>query len=88
MKLYVGNLCHTITESDLNNLFSAHGLVLKVNLIRDHYTRQSKCFGYVQMAVDDEGQNIIQALHGVKLQDRPLVIRKARSKNERRGQPW
>ena len=88
MKLYVGNLCHTITETDLDNLLSPHGSVLKVNLIRDHFTRQSKCFGYVQMGAEEEGRNVIQALHGTKLQDRPLVIREARTRNERRGHPW
>jgi len=88
MKLYVGNLCHTITETDLNNLLSPHGSVLKVNLIRDHFTRQSKCFGYVQMAAEEEGLNAIRALHGTKLQERLLVIKEARHRNERRGHPW
>lgn len=88
MKLYVGNLCHTITETDLNKLFDTHGLVVKVNLVRDYFTRQSKCFAYVQMAAEEEAQNAIQALHGTKLLNRPLVIRKARPKNERQGHPW
>jgi RNA recognition motif-containing protein len=88
MKLYVGNLCHTATETDLNNLLSPHGSVLKVNLIRDHFTRQSKCFGYVQMSKEAEGNNAIRALHGTKLHDRLLVIKEARTRNERRGHPW
>ena len=88
MKLYIGNLCHTITETDLNDLLSPHGSVLKVNLIRDHFTRQSKCFGYVQMSAAEEGKNAIQALHGTKLQNRLLVIKEARNRNERRGHPW
>ena len=88
MKLYVGNLYHTITETDLVNLFNLHGSVLKLTLIRDQFTRQSKCFGYVQMANEDEGIQAISALHGTMLHDRPLVIREARSRNERRGQLW
>ena len=88
MKLYIGNLCHTITETDLNDLLSPHGSVLKVNLIRDHFTRQSKCFGYAQMSATEEGKSAIQALHGTKLQNRLLVIKEARHRNERRGHPW
>ncbi|MBW2466977.1 MAG: RNA-binding protein [Deltaproteobacteria bacterium] len=88
MKLYVGNLCHTITETDLSNLFKLHGSVLKLNLIRDQFTRQSKCFGYVHMANEDEGIKALHALDGTMFQDRPLVIREARSKEERRGQLW
>ena len=88
MKLYVGNLSHTITETDLNNRFTLHGSVLKLNLIRDQFTRQSKCFGYVQMANEEEGIQAIKALHGTMLQDRSLVIKEARSRDDRRGQPW
>jgi len=88
MKLYVGNLSHTITEADLNNLFKVHGSVLKLHLIRDQFTRQSKCFGYVQMANEEEGLQAIKTLHGTMLQDCSLVIKEARSRDERRGQLW
>ena len=37
MKLYVGNLCYTMTETELGSLFIPHGSILKVNLIRDHW---------------------------------------------------
>lgn len=88
MKLYVGNLSHTITETDLKNLFNLHGSVLRLNLIRDQFTRQSKCFGYVQMASYDDGIQAIKTLHGTMLQDCSLVIKEARSRDERRGQLW
>lgn len=88
MKLYVGNLVHTMTATDLNTLFSPHGAVLKVNLISDHFTRQSKCFGYVQMANRKDGRNALQALDGVPVNNRLLVVREARTREERRGLPW
>jgi len=88
MLLYVGNLSHTITETDLDILFSSYGLILEVNLISDYFTRQSKGFGYVHMADEDEGHEAIRALHGTMHQDRLLVIKKARSRDERRGHPW
>jgi RNA recognition motif-containing protein len=88
MLLYVGNLSHTITETDLKILFSSYGLILEVNLVSDHFTRQSKCFGYVNMADEDEGHNALRALNGTMHQDRLLVIKKARSRDERRGHPW
>ena len=88
MKLYVGNIYHTITETELNKLFRLHGSVLKVNIIRDHSTRQSKCFGYVQMADKKEGHEAIQVLHDTLLHDRFLVVKEARPRDERRGHPW
>jgi RNA recognition motif-containing protein len=81
MKLYVGNLYYNMTETDLGNLFSSYGSVLKVNLISDHYTRQSKCFGYVQMANSKEGYCAIQALHGTRINDRLLVVKDAQPMN-------
>ena len=88
MKLYVGNLCYTMTENDLDALFRPHGPILTINLISDHYTRQSKCFGYVQMADRKDGRNAMQALHGTKLNGRSLVVKEARSREERDGLPW
>ncbi len=83
MRIYVGNLCYTMTEIDLRTLFSPHGLVQKVNLISDHYTRQSKCFGYVQMDDRKEGCSAILALNGKEINDRPLVVKEARPRDER-----
>lgn len=88
MKLYVGNICHTFTETDLGALFSPHGSIQKVNVIRDHYTRQSKCFGYVEMDDRKEGKNAMRTLHGTKIKDRLLIIKEARSRDERDGLPW
>ena len=88
MKLYVGNLCYTMTENDLGALFSPHGSILKVNLISDHFTRQSKCFGYVQMADRKEGAIAMRALHGKTINDRHLVVKEARPREERDGMAW
>ena len=88
MKLYVGNLSYTMTETDLGALFSPHGSVLKVNLISDHFTRQSKCFGYVQMEDKKEGCSAMRALHGTRINGRLLVVKEARSRDERDGLPW
>jgi len=88
MKLYVGNLNYTMTETEISSLFSAHGKVLKVNLVCDHFTRQSKCFGYVQMADRKAGKIAMKALDGRKINDRQLVIKEARSRDERDGLPW
>lgn len=77
MKMYVGNLMYNMTENDLRNLFSAFGEVLSSRIIIDHYTRQSKNMGYVEMAVQEEGKNAMRALNGKKINDQCLVVRKA-----------
>ncbi len=88
MILYVGNLSYTMTETDLSALFRPHGSVLKVNLVSDYFTRQSKCFGYVEMPDRKEGAVAMGALHGAKIQDRLLVVKEARPRDERSSLPW
>jgi RNA recognition motif-containing protein len=88
MKLYVGNIGDALTEIDLRALFTPHGSVLKVNVIRDHYTRQSKCFGYVQMADNKEGLSAMKALQGTLVNDNSLIVKEARSRDERDGHPY
>jgi RNA recognition motif-containing protein len=88
IKLYVGNLVYNMTESELNDLFSACGTVVTVRIITDHFTRQSKNFGYVEMSSPGDGQEAIEQLNGKLVHDRSLVVKKARSRSERRGLGW
>ena len=82
MKLYVGNLVYNMTESELNDLFSSFGEVKNVRIMYDHFTRQSKNFGYVEMTHPLDGQEAISQLDGKAINDRPLVVKPARSRSE------
>ncbi|MFC1523546.1 RNA recognition motif domain-containing protein [Thermodesulfobacteriota bacterium] len=87
MKLYVGNLDHTMTESDLNRLFAPYGRVESVKIITDHYTRQSKNFGYVKMAQQD-GHIAMDELNGKTVNNRSIIINVARPREKRQGHGW
>ncbi len=88
MKLYVGNLIYTMTNSELGALFSSHGPVVSASIINDHFTRQSKCFGYVKMMNREDGQNAIAILNGKKINNRLLVVKEARPRDQRQGHGW
>ena len=88
MNLYVGNLIYTMTDSELRTLFSSHGSVVTARIINDHFTRQSKCFGYVEMSNSDDGHQAMKTLHGKNINDRPLIVKEARPAGERQGQGW
>ena len=77
MKLYVGNFAYATTESELMELFAQQGSVVNVRIIHEQFTRQSKCFGYVQMLTQGGGENAINALHGKIYNKHPLVVKKA-----------
>lgn len=84
-KLYVGNLAYGITDSDLTQLFAAHGTVQSVQVIMDRDTGRSKGFGFVEMGSDAEAQAAISALNGTEVEGRSLTVNEARPKPEGGG---
>jgi len=82
-KLFVGNLAHTITESDLQQMFAAHGPVIDVKVPLDRETGRPRGFGFVTMATPEAAQAAIQALNGRASGDRTLTVTEARSQGER-----
>lgn len=77
MKIYVGNFIYATTESELRKLFSSCGSVVNVRIIHDQFTRQSKCFGYVEMLSRIDGNEAIDRLNGKKVKERHLVVKEA-----------
>jgi RNA recognition motif-containing protein len=84
-KLYVGNLTFAMTDSDLEQLLSAHGTVRSAQVIMDRDTGRSKGFGFVEMDSSEEAQAAIAALNGRDLNGRALTVNEARPKEERGG---
>ena len=88
MEIYVGNFAYSTTERELLSLFSPYGEVENVHLITDHYTRQSKGFGYIRMQSKLDGAEAIQKLHDTAVNDRKLVVKEAQSPSLRQGGRW
>ena len=84
-KLYVGNLTYGITDSQLQQLFEAHGTVQSAQVIIDRDTGRSKGFGFVEMGSDAEAQAAIAALNGKEVEGRSLTVNEARPKPEGGG---
>ena len=83
MKLYVGNLPYSMSDSDLQSLFQQHGTVQSAQVIIDRETGRSKGFGFVEMGSTDEGQAAIAALHDKDIGGRKLTVNEARPREER-----
>lgn len=75
--LFVGSLPFSVTEDTLGQLFAQHGQVQSVNIIKDKYSGQSRGFGFVEMATDEEAQKAIAALNGYSLEGRNIVVKEA-----------
>jgi cold-inducible RNA-binding protein len=81
--LYVGNLPHSTTESELRSLFEAHGAVEKVSIVTDRDTGRARGFGFVEMTNAGEADKAVAALNGTELGGRNLTINEAKPKSDR-----
>jgi RNA recognition motif-containing protein len=84
-KLYVGSLPYSTTEQQLSDLFSQHGSVDSARVITDKVSGQSKGFGFVEMASDEEAQKAINALNGTQFGGRTIIVNEARPQEPRTG---
>ncbi|TWX66393.1 RNA-binding protein [Colwellia demingiae] len=80
--LYVGNLPYRANETSVRELFSEHGSVHSVRLMKDKHTGKRRGFGFVEMAADDLDK-AISALNDTEFQQRTLKVREAKERPER-----
>ena len=77
MNIYVGNLSYDLTEEELKQAFEEFGQVESAKIIMDRYTGRSRGFGFVEMAVDDEGKAAIAGMNEKELKGRALKVDEA-----------
>lgn len=81
MNIYVGNLSWTLTEQDLQDLFTPYGEVSSAKIVTDKFNNnRSKGFGFVEMTNDTEGQAAIEALNGSEVGGRNIVVNESQPK--------
>ena len=78
MKLYVGNLSFNTSESQLRDLFSAHGEVTSASLVMDRETGRPRGFGFVEFADPEAAKAAINALNGKNVDGRDLTVNEAK----------
>ncbi len=84
MKIYVGNLPWSTTDSDLEQLFAGFGPVTSASVVTDRDTGRSRGFGFVEMSQAD-GQKAIAELNGHTIESRALRVNEANSQPRRQG---
>jgi cold-inducible RNA-binding protein len=83
--LYVGNLPHSTTESELRTVFQPHGEIDKISIVTDRETGRARGFAFVEMTNDGEAEKAMAALNGTALGGRTLTINEAKPKSDRSG---
>ncbi|MGB5893399.1 MAG: RNA-binding protein, partial [Ignavibacteriaceae bacterium] len=66
-------------------LFSEHGQVREVKIIRDMFSQESRGFGFVEMPGNAEAQKAIDELNTHELKGKKLVVNEARPRREGGG---
>jgi RNA recognition motif-containing protein len=78
MKMYVGNLSFSTSESQLQSLFEPFGSVASASLVMDRETGRPRGFGFVEMPNDAEAKAAIAALNGKNVDGRDLTVNEAK----------
>ena len=76
-KLYVGNLNFAVTQQDLSDFFLGHGTVLETVVVTDRSTGNSRGFGFVTMASENDALTAIEELNGKDLLGNEVNIKLA-----------
>lgn len=85
MNIFVGNLSKDVTDNDLLTIFSEHGSVKSVKVIRDMFSGESKGFGFIEMPGQAESLKAIKEVNTFELKGKKLVVNEARPKTDNRS---
>ena len=84
-KLYVGNLAYSVTNDDLETLFSQAGKVDSATVVVDKFSGQSRGFGFVEMADSGEAAKAVEELNDTELKGRNIRVNEARPREAGSG---
>ncbi len=84
-KLHIGNLAYSVSNNDLEELFSKIGQVQSVSIIMDHFTSQSKGFGFVEMTNAEDAAKVIEQFNDTELKGRSIKVNEAKPRESSFG---
>jgi RNA recognition motif-containing protein len=88
MNIFVARLNYDTQEGDLRYAFEEFGEVDSAKIITDHYTGQSKGYGFVEMPNDNEAREAINVLNDDYLDGRTIVVKKAKPRGSSRSNSY
>jgi RNA recognition motif-containing protein len=72
-----------VKEEELSTLFSEHGSVSNVKIIRDISNQMSRGFGFVDMPRKVDAKKALKSLNEFELKGKKLVVNEARQERDR-----
>jgi RNA recognition motif-containing protein len=80
VKLYIGNISKQTTDAQLTELVTPFGTATNIHIAKDKGNGQSRGFGFVEFANDDEAKAAIAGLHGKEVDGNVLKVNESRPK--------
>ena len=77
MKLHIGNLSKSVTETELKDLITPFGTPATVEIVKDHQGT-SKGFAFADFADADHARAVISGLDGKEIGGQTVKIAEAR----------
>mmetsp|Transcript_13659 Transcript_13659/g.18727 ORF Transcript_13659/g.18727 Transcript_13659/m.18727 type:complete len:178 (-) Transcript_13659:219-752(-) len=85
--LYLSGLSSRIENRDLTELFSKEGEVMEARIVLDPRTKESRGFGFVNMATSEDARRALKHLNGKTVSGRVLMIEFAKRERARTPTP-
>lgn len=82
-KLFVGGLSYSTEVDEIRDLFAQAGEVVSANIIKDKFTNQSRGFGFVEMATEEQAAEAIKRFNGTSFNGRSIVVNESRPQEKR-----
>ncbi|CAH2061378.1 unnamed protein product, partial [Thlaspi arvense] len=80
--VYVKNLSEATNDDELKTAFGQYGSISSAVVMRDGDGR-SRCFGFVNFENAEDAARAVEALNGLKIDDKEWYVGKAQKKSER-----
>ena len=81
MNLFVARLNSSTSTKDLQKLFSHYGVVTTVNVVFDHVTGRSKCYGFVEMPNNNEAHEAMKELDETLFKENIISVKEYQLSN-------
>jgi transformer-2 protein len=76
--LFVSGIAPRLNQDELKDIFRKYGEVVKAQIMLDPHTRESRGFGFVEMATPEEADAAKDGLTGEEKYGRVMTVEKAR----------
>lgn len=85
MKVFISGLPQRVSEGELTEVFSDFGPVKSLRIVKDHQTKQSKGFGFIEMMNEDEALEAIKHMNGQRYYENTIRVNIADDKPQSGG---